>query len=455
MVGSRETFEKISEKVMDKAKADEVEIRIIESNTALTRYANSEIHQNIGQEDIDISIRAVFDKKTGAASTHSFREDSIMDCLSKAETIAKNQKSDPDFKGLPEPIEMKSARENYVKRTADFSPDERAEKVSDIIEMAKSEGVDRVYGAFQTEAQRLFVANSKGVNRFSRFTSSNLTTTAIADWDNDQGFGWSESCSADVRDIDHMEVGRTAVKKGLNNMETKKIDLGEYDVVLEPLAVKSILQYMDMMGFSGKKVQEDRSFMAGKFGDKIMDERVNIYDDVSDPDMIGYPFDYEGVPKQRVDIIDNGVANDVVYDSYTAGREEGKESTGHALPMPSPMSPLAMNLLMDTGDYSYQEMIEETDKGILITRFNYCRPVHPVKGILTGLTRDGTWLIEDGEIKHPLNNLRFTQNLIDAFNNIEGIGKERKLFAMGYYPAFFTAPALKISDFNFTGTTEF
>ncbi len=455
MVGSKEEFEKISDKMIKESDADEIEIRIIKSDTALTRYANSQIHQNIGQENVDISIRAVFGKKTGAASTNSLEESSVKDCLSKAETIAKNQKSDPDFKGLPEPKGGKKAREHYVVETAKFTPDERADKVKEIIQMARDEGVDRVYGAFQTEAQNLFVANSHGVKKFSRFTSANLTTTAIADWDNDQGFGWSESCSSDVRDINHMQVGKTAIEKGLNNLDTKKIDLGEYDVILEPLAVQSILMYLDMMGFSAKKVQEERSFMKGKFGEQIMDKRVNIYDDVSDHDMIGYPFDYEGVPKEKVEIIKDGVANEVVYDSYTAGKEDDKESTGHALPMPSPMSPLAMNLLMDTGDYSQEEMIEETDKGILVTRFNYCRPVHPVKGILTGLTRDGTWLIEDGEIKDPLNNLRFTQNLIEAFNNIEGIGKERKLFAMGFYPAYFAAPALKIKDFNFTGTTEF
>jgi len=455
MVGYEQDFEKISEKLEKEAKADEIEVRIIKSDTALTRYANSQIHQNIGQEDLDVSIRAVFSNKTGAASTNSLELDSLKRCLSKAEKIAKYQEGDPDFKGLPKPKEQKNVKENYVKDTAKFTPDKRAQKVKEIIEMAGNEGIDRVYGAFKTESQSLFVANSNGVKKFSRFTSSNLTTTAIADWDKDQGFGWGETCSADVKDIDHIEVGRTAIEKGLNNLNTEKIELGEYDVVLEPLAVQSILMYMDMMGFSAKKVQEERSFMKGKFGEQIMDERVNIYDDVSDPDMIGYPFDYEGVPKERVDIIKNGVANEVVYDSYTAGREDDKESTGHALPMPSPMSPLAMNLLMDTGDYSQEEMVEETDKGILVTRFNYCRPVHPVKGILTGLTRDGTWLIEDGEIRHPLKNLRFTQNLIEAFNNIEGIGEKRKLFAMGYYPAYFAAPALKINDFNFTGTTEF
>ncbi len=458
MVGSktlRKRFDEVADKILNEAKADEIEVRIIQSDTALTRYANSRIHQNIGQKDTHLSIRAVFGKKVGSATTNSLEDKDVKNLLAKAETIAKNQRKDPEFYGLPavkDKIDEKSA---FVKETAEYSPDQRAEKVKEIIEMARSEGVDRVYGAFQTDMKSLFVANSHGVRRFSTLTTANLTTNAIVDWDDDQGFGWGESFSADVSEIDHIEVGKTAVEKGLNNIEPEKIELGEYDVVLEPLAVKSILMYLDMMGFSAKSVQEERSFMNGRFGEQIMDERVDIYDDVSEKDMVGFPFDYEGVPKQRVDLIKSGVANEVVYDSYTAGREGDKESTGHALPMPNPMSPLAMNLLLGTGDFSKDEMIEETEKGILVTRFNYCRPIHPMKGILTGLTRDGTWLIEDGEIKKPVKNLRFTQNLIEALDNVEAIGEERRLFPMGYYPAYFAAPAVKIPDFRFTGTTEF
>lgn len=455
MVGNKEEYEEVAEDIFDEAKADEIEVRIQLNDTALTRYANSRIHQNIGQKSVGLSIRAIFGKKVGSASTSSLEESSVKNCLSRAEQIARNQREDPDFQGLPEPKKGRDIGEDFVQGTQDFTPDERAQKVKEIIDMAKDEGIDRVYGAFQTESQKQFIANTSGIEKFSRFTSANLTTTAIADWENDQGFGWGEMCSADVSDIDHLDVGRTAVEKGLNNLDPQKIDPGEYNVVLEPLAVKSILQYMDMMGFSAKKVQEERSFMKGKFGEQIMDSRINIYDDVKDHDMIGYPFDYEGVPKEKVEIIKDGVANEVVYDSYTAGREEGKESTGHALPMPSDASPLAMNLLMDTGSYSQKEMIEETEKGILVTRFNYCRPVHPVKGILTGLTRDGTWLIEDGEIKRPVKNLRFTQNLIEALDKVEAIGEERKLFSMGFFPAYFSCPAVKIPDFKFTGTTEF
>ncbi|MFW5952846.1 MAG: PmbA/TldA family metallopeptidase, partial [Candidatus Natronoplasma sp.] len=150
MVGSEQDFERISEKLEKEARADEIEVRIIKNDTALTRYANSQIHQNVGQEDVDVSIRAVFDNKTGAASTNSLELDSLKRCLSKAEKIAKYQEGDPDFKGLPETKEQKIVKENYVKDTAKFTPDQRAQKVKEIIEMASNEGIDRVYGAFQT-----------------------------------------------------------------------------------------------------------------------------------------------------------------------------------------------------------------------------------------------------------------------------------------------------------------
>lgn len=455
MVG-RDELEELTDSLIDASKADDVEVMINHNDTALTRYANSKIHQNVGQEDSSVSIRVAMGKKVGAASTNSLKLEDAKRSLKKAEAIAEHQREDPDFKGLPEDKEIsRKVGKTYYERTAEYSPEERAQKVKEIIEYSEEHGVDRVYGAFKTQDMDLFVGNSNGVRKYNQLTAASLSTTAIADWDNDQGFGWGESCSADVDDIDHMDVAGTAVEKGLNNFDTKTIDLGDYDVVLEPLAVKSILMYLGMMGFSARKVQEERSFMCGRFGEQFMDDRVNIYDDALDPSMHGFPFDYEGVPKQRVDLVKDGTANAVVYDTYTAGREEGKESTGHSLPQPNPMSPFPMNMLMDGGSSSIDEMIEETDKGILVTRFNYCGPVHPVKGILTGLTRDGTWMIEDGEVSYPVNNLRFTQNLIEALNSVDSITKEKELFSLGYYPGYIACPGLKIDDFSFTGTTEF
>ncbi|MEF8873115.1 MAG: DNA gyrase modulator, partial [Candidatus Thermoplasmatota archaeon] len=184
MVGSKQRFEEVAEKIMDESTADEVEVRIVKSDTALTRYANSRIHQNIGQKDTQLSIRAVFGKRVGSATTNSLEDDFVENCLSKAEKIAENQREDPDFKDLPGLKKDIDKESYYVKETADYSPDKRAEKVKEIIEMAKSEGVDRVYGAFQTDSKNLFVANSHGVKRSSKLTSANLTTNAIVDWDN-------------------------------------------------------------------------------------------------------------------------------------------------------------------------------------------------------------------------------------------------------------------------------
>ncbi len=447
---------KLAEDILKKTKADELELTVMSIHNELTRYANSKIHQNVAQLDNTISLRAVFGNRVGSATTNLLTEKGVSDALKKAEYIAKHQREDPHFKGLPgDTGEVKKGVKNYYEATAGCSPEERAKRVKDIIDHAGDNGVDRVYGSLQTSVMGLFIANTNDVRRFEEITKANLTVTTIADWDNDQGFGWSEACNADIDKIDHEQIVEVAVSKGLSNMDPKKIDPGEYTVVLEPLAVSTLLNYLSFMGFSGKSVQEQRSFMNGKFGEKLMDERISMIDDASYPEMMGFSFDFEGVPKKRVEMIKNGAAKEVVYDSYTAGKEDDKESTGHALPMPNSMGPMTMNLVLETGDANTEDMIKETDKGILVTRFNYCRPVHPVKSILTGLTRDGTWLIENGEIKHPLKNLRFTQNLLEAFDSVEEIGKEQKLFGMDYYPLYSLCPSMKIRKFNFTGTTEF
>ncbi len=455
MVTSHE-IDAIVDTVFKKTKADELELTVLSNHNELTRYANSKIHQNVAQRDNSISLRVVFGKKVGSASTNRLNEAGVLKALNKAESIAKHQREDPHFKGLQEDVDRKTKNlDSYCKETAECSPEERAKRVKDIVDYAGDEGVDRVYGSLSTSVMSLFVANTNGIRRSEEITKANLTVTTIADWDNDQGFGWGESCNADIDKIEHRKVVELAVQKGLNNLNPKKIDPGEYTVVLEPLAVNTLFTYLSFMGFSGKSVQEQRSFMNGKFGEQLMDERVTMVDDAGYKDMMGFSFDFEGVPKKRVEMIKNGVAKDVVYDSYTAGKENNKESTGHALPMPNSMGPMTMNLVLEGGDSNIEEMIKETDKGILVTRFNYCRPVHPVKSILTGLTRDGTWMIEDGEVQYPLKNLRFTQNLLDAFTDVEEIGTEQVLFGMDYYPLYTLSPSMKIPKFNFTGTTEF
>jgi predicted Zn-dependent protease len=195
--------------------------------------------------------------------------------------------------------------------------------------------------------------------------------------------------------------------------------------------------------------------MNGHFGERITGETITIWDDGHDPRGLALPFDFEGVSKQRVMLIENGIAKNVVYDSFTAGREEGQDSTGHSLPAPNTFGPVPVNLFMAPGEATKAEMLASTEHGIWVTRFHYTNPVHPIKTVLTGMTRDGTFLIENGEITRPLKNLRFTQSILEAFSRATMLGRDLKLLKAGWGNFARCVPAAKIEAFEFTGTTEF
>jgi predicted Zn-dependent protease len=195
--------------------------------------------------------------------------------------------------------------------------------------------------------------------------------------------------------------------------------------------------------------------MVGKIGQRIVDPKISLWDDGLDPAGLPWPFDPEGVPKQRVDFIEGGVARGVVYDSYRAGKEEGRLSTGHALPAPNAYGPMPTNTFLAPGDATVEEMIASTKRGVYITRFWYTRPVEPARVVITGMTRDGTLLVENGEIAHPVRNLRFTQSYLEALNQVDMIGRERKLLLGMADIGRDSVPALKLDRFTFTGATEF
>ncbi|MFN2231126.1 MAG: TldD/PmbA family protein, partial [Anaerolineae bacterium] len=249
--------------------------------------------------------------------------------------------------------------------------------------------------------------------------------------------------------------GRVAVDKALRGRNPTEVEPGTYTVILEEDAVADMLFTLGRLGLGALSVQEGRSFMNGRFGQCITGEKITIWDDGHDTRGIVQPFDYEGVPKQRVTLIEEGIAKAVVYDSFTAGREEGKTSTGHSLPAPNMIGPMPLNLFLAPGVASKGEMLASTERGVWVTRFHYTNPVHPVKAVLTGMTRDGTFLIEKGEITRPLKNLRFTQGILEAFAAASMLGAELKLIVAGWGGSATCVPALKIDGFRFTGTTEF
>ncbi len=264
--------------------------------------------------------------------------------------------------------------------------------------------------------------------------------------------GHAERWTMDAGDIDGAALAAEAIEKCRRGADPRSLEPGTYDVVLEEYAVADIMDYFAYLSFGAQAFLEKRSFMSGRLGEAVMGDNISIWDDGLSRDGLPAPFDPEGVPRQRVDFVKDGVAGDVVWDTYYGGKG-GHASTGHALPAGETFGPAPGNIFMATGRATKEEMISSVKRGVWVSRFWYTRPVHPLNVVLTGMTRDGTFLIEDGRIVAPVKNLRFTQSYLEAMNNVDLIGRESKLM-----PLFFgtcRVPALKIKRWDFTGATEF
>jgi predicted Zn-dependent protease len=274
---------------------------------------------------------------------------------------------------------------------------------------------------------------------------------------NDRGSGYASFVSRDPDRLQIESLTQAALSK-ISGGNVVEVPPGEYEVILEPDAVHEILAFMAYLGFHALAVQEERSFFCGHFGEKLLDGKVTIYDDGLDPQGLQVPFDFEGVPKQKVVFFDKGVARNITHDSRTAGRER-KESTGHALIPPNTEGPIPINLFMEGGDSSLEKMIRSVRRGIYVTRFHYTNVVEPMKAVITGMTRDGTFWVEDGEIKHPVKNLRFTESILKAFSRVKAVSRERKICTSGsvYGRRFITgtvAPAVQVEGFSFSGVSS-
>jgi len=444
-----ERLQEIAEAVLGSAKADQTEVIVTTQDEYLTRFASNAIHQNVAETNVNVQVRSVIGKRIGVASANDLDKAALVDLVSRAETAAGLQQENPEFQSLPGPQPFEPV-DAYAESTAVCAPEQRAEGVESIVHHAKANGVT-ASGAFSTNTAELLVANSFGTRAYHVWTMANVMSVVMGE----TGTGYASDTAKDVVDLDPEEVGRIAVDKALRSANPEPIEPGEYTVILEEAAVANMLFFLGYMGLGALSVQERRSFTTGRFGEKVTGDAITVWDDGRDPRGIPLPFDFEGVPRQKVSLIEKGVARNVVYDSRTAGREAGKASTGHALPVTNTAGPIPIHLFMETGSSTVEEMIASTDRGIWVTRFHYTNPVHPVKTILTGMTRDGTFLIENGKVTRPLKNLRFTQSILEAFANVEALGREAKMVRSGFGNIVTVVPAAKITGFRFTGTTEF
>ena len=441
----------IVKRVFERSKADQVEVLIAAKTEHLTRFAVNTIHQNVSETDVGVRIRVVIGQKIGVASVNQIDDASLHRAVDAAETIARLQPDNPEFQSLPKPQPIQSTKQAYVEATARCTPKQRAEGVATVLDLVRSHNLQAA-GAFSTGTQEYLVSNSLGVEAYHRMTLAHLVTVAMGE----DSSGYADGAASDVSQLDPAAIGQIAIDKALRGRHPTAIEPGGCTVILEEDAVADMLFFLGYMGLGALSLQEKRSFMTDKLGQKVAGENITIWDDGFDPRGVVFPFDFEGVPKQKVVLIENGVAKGVVYDSFTAGREPGKRSTGHSLPAPNTSGPIPINLFMAPGPSTKEEMLAATERGIWVTRFHYTNPVHPVKTVLTGTTRDGTFLIEKGKIVRPLKNLRFTQSIIEALSHTDMLGSSIKLCRQGFDLFVGTcAPAARIQDFTFTGTTEF
>jgi predicted Zn-dependent protease len=425
---------------------DGVEVLFIHEWVGLTRFASSAIHQSTWQEDTGIRVRVVKGGCIGVAASNDFSEEGARVAAESAREMAEVVAPDPLFPGLapPQPV-PRSGR--FDEATASTTPNHRAEGVAALIAECGPGLV--ASGAFETAASEVAVLNSEGQFCWAPSTLASITTVVTAD---EGGSGFAETFASSLAEVDPGAVGHRAATKAAASRRPMALEPGQYPVVLEPAAVSTLVGFLAWIGFGGRLLAEERSCFSGKRGQQVAQPAITIYDDATSPDTVGLPFDFEGTPRRRVDLIRDGVFIDGVYDRRTA-RQAGTETTGHALPPPNPEGPFPLNLFMEPGEASVEDMIASTDRGLLVTRFHYSNVVHPLESTITGMTRDGTFLIESGEVTQPVKNFRFTQSIVEALRSASMVGREAELASEFFFSAS-RVPALKVDSFHFTGRSD-
>jgi PmbA protein len=425
--------------------ATEAEALVSAEQAQLTRFANSEIHQNVAETNGSLNLRVAIGNRIGVASSNRLDDEGLRRLAETATAIARNSAELEDWGGLPGPTPIREIPAGWSEGTAGATPEQRADGVRAVIAAADTAGI-RAFGSFSTSAEHLAVANSHGIRAAQRRTSAQLLTVTMAA---DGGSGYAEQAAVDVNAVDAAAVGREAADKARASTNPVAIEPGDWTVVLEEYAVVDLLSMLAYMGFSALAVQEERSF--AEPGKVIGSELVTIVDDATEPGALPMAFDYEGVAKQKVVLVERGVCRDVVYDAQTGARG-GHPSTGHGLPAPNSYGPFPLNMVMSAGSTDRAALVGEMDRGLLVTRFHYTNPVHPKLAIVTGMTRDGTFLVEGGRIVGPVRNLRFTQSYLAALAGTVAVGRERRTVRGDFGGVL--VPAVRIDGWTFTGATE-
>lgn len=428
---------------------DMIEVGVMSNQRGTTRFANSIIHQNITVENPYVWTRVIVDspegKRVGGLSSRDLSVNGVKTAIRKASEIASFSTPDKEFVSLPKPTKAHAiSKKAQVPQV--ISPEQRAAAVRKIVCVCKKHKLD-VAGVIHTSSYSLGIANNFGINQYANGADTYATITAMAE----NSSGYAAAIDKMFTNIDFEKLAEIACQKAILSKNPKEIEPGAYTVLLEPEAVAEFITFLGWLEFGAKAFAEKRSVMSKSIGKKITGANITITDDCTHPKVNQFPFDFEGVPRKKVTFIDKGVGKGIVLDSFYA-HKLNKPNTGHALPQPSAAGPYPSTLIIKPGNVAMKDMLKMIDKGILITRFWYTRVVDPDKTLITGLTRDGTFWVENGEIKYGIKNLRYTINIYETLKNVLAISKETVL--SGEFTQT-VAPALLIKDFTFTGKTQY
>jgi len=448
--------------------ADEVEVSISGGRFALTRFANNTIHQNVSEENHIVSARTAFGSKTARAFTNKFDDESLRQVVRSAESLAKVQHPDPDLLPMPCSDEasgragggMRSPQipSRHFQQTAAITPEFRADGVGKIVGVADRHKLTTA-GIFSSAESVEGIFNSRGLSNWHTQTSAEVSITMLAA----DSSGWQKANSPDVANLDPVMLAEVAAKKAVDSAHPREIPAGKYTVILEPAAVLDIVGFM-FWDYAGMAILDQRSFLAGRIGTKLFGDNITIWDDVAHPLQTGCPFDGEGMRRQRVALVENGIVRRVVYARATAERMKRSEykdkvgpieATGHGFSLPNEMGEMPQNIVFaPSGDpQTVAQMIASTERGVLVTRLWYIREVEPFEKILTGMTRDGTFYVENGRVQGGVRNFRLNESLIQMLSNVEAMSVPAR--SSGEESFDMVVPAMKVKDFNFTEVTKF
>jgi len=447
--------------------ADEIECLFYGGSSALTRFANNTIHQNMAEENYGASVRTVFAGRTARATTNKFDDESLRNVVKSSEELAKVQEPDPDLLPVPEaaegPVRLRSGQvrptpSRHFEQTAGLNPAQRAESVGKIVFIAQKHRLTAA-GIFSSSESVEGIFNSRGLSQWHTQTSAEISITMLAS----DSSGWQKANSPNVANLDAERLAEIAATKAVDSAGPREIPPGKYTVILEPAAVLDTVGFA-FYDFGGLAILDQRSFLSNRIGTKLFGENISIWDDVAHSLQSGSPFDGEGVQRKQVQLVERGVVKQLVYARATSAKMKKSEhaskvgpieATGHGFPIPNEMGEAPMNIVFESprDPKTVEEMVASTERGILVTRLWYIREVDPYEKILTGMTRDGTFLVENGKVVGGVRNFRFNQSLIDILSNVEAMSLPVR--TSGEESFDMVVPAMKVRDFNFTEVTKF